>query len=418
MKKICIIGAGTAGTMTASHLLKRIDRKEWTVTVFDPHPWHYYQPGFLFVPFGMCSPQSIRKPAAKFLPAGAVLRTEKVMKIDAAGSRLELEGGGTFAYDILVVATGCRIAPEQVEGMSEGWRKDIFDFYTYEGSFALAERLKNFRSGKVVVHLAEMPIKCPVAPLEFVLLADSFFRKLGVRDSVELTYVTPLSAAFTKKKTSEVLGHLLGKKKINLVTDFDVESVDAAGKTLNCYDGRKVPYDLLVTTPPNMGDELIGRSGMGDELLYVPTDKNTLQSKADPKIFVIGDATNLPTSKAGSVAHFESEVLTENIQDFIAGRPFSASFDGHANCFIESGRGKAFLLDFNYDHEPMEGSFPLPFVGPFRLLRETRLNHLGKLSFPFIYWNILLRGISLPFMGHRMSLLGKKHEPKTNSEGG
>ena len=159
-----------------------------------------------------------------------------------------------------------------------------------------------------------------------------------------------------------------------------------------------------------MGDDLIARSGMGDDLNYVPTNKATLQSLANENIFAIGDATNLPTSKAGSVAHFEAEILTENIQRYIAGKELKAEFDGHANCFIETGNGKALLIDFNYTHEPVEGTFPFPGVGPLNLLKESRMNHMGKMAFRWIYWNMLLKGIHIPFVSTNMDEKGKKFE--------
>jgi sulfide:quinone oxidoreductase len=186
------------------------------------------------------------------------------------------------------------------------WYKNIFDFYTYEGAKALRNKLREWEGGTLVVHITEMPIKCPVAPLEFAFLADSFFKNKGMRDKVEITYVTPLGGAFTKPKATEALHHLLEEKGIKEVTDFNIERVDYENNKIIDYADTEVDYDLLVTVPTNMGDELIERSGMGDDLNYIPTDKATLQSKDYENIFAIGDATNLPASKAGSVAHFEA----------------------------------------------------------------------------------------------------------------
>jgi sulfide:quinone oxidoreductase len=173
------------------------------------------------------------------------------------------------------------------------------------------------------------------------------------------------------------------------------------------YDEREIPYDLLVTVPLNMGADVIARSGLGDELNFVPTDRHTLQAKGHENVFVLGDAADLPTSKAGSVAHFAVEVFTANFLDLIAGRPMLESFDGHANCFIESGAGKGLLIDFNYDTEPLPGVYPIPVVGPLRLLEETRANHWGKLAFRWVYWNLLLPGRPIPLPAH-MSMAGKK----------
>jgi sulfide:quinone oxidoreductase len=412
MKKLLILGAGTAGTMMANHLHKRVDRREWQITVVDQDPVHYYQPGFLFLPFGLYSEKDVVKPKRRLLPRGVNHVEEGIDRIEAGVNQVRLASGATLDYDVLIVATGTRPAPEQTEGMlGEDWRKRVFDFYTFEGAVALRDKLRDWQGGRLVVHVCEMPIKCPVAPLEFAFLADDWLAERGLRDKTELVFVTPLSGAFTKPVASKILDRLLAEKRIRVVPDFAIARVDNERHKIVSWDDKEVDYDLLVTVPPNMGDAAIERSGLGDELNYIPTDKHTLQSKAHANIFVIGDATDLPTSKAGSVAHFEAEVLTENVLRFIRGEPLQAEFDGHANCFIESGRGKGFLLDFNYHLEPVPGKFPVPAFGPFALLGESRLNHLGKLAFKWVYWHLLLKGLPLPLVEHKMSLAGKEIPP-------
>lgn len=409
MKRILILGAGTAGTMMANHLSRRIDQAEWTITIVDGHSTHYYQPGFLFIPFGGYSADQVRKPKAQFIPRGVEFIQKKVEVIEIDKNSVTLSDETTLEYAILIIATGARVVPEETEGLTgEHWYDTAFDFYTIEGATALHDKLYGWDGGNLVVHITEMPIKCPVAPLEFIFLADDFFRRRKMRDRVKLTLATPLSGAFTKPIASSVLGHILEEKEIDIVADFDVESVDGSARSISSYGGKTVEYDLLVSIPTNMGDEMIERSGLGDDLNFVPTDKNTLQAKAKENVFVVGDATDLPASKAGSVAHFESEVLTENVLRFIEGKPLEAGFDGHANCFIESGNRKGFLIDFNYNVEPVEGTFPFSGIGPFRLLKESRLNHLGKLAFRPMYWNLLLKGRPMPFITAQMTLRGKK----------
>jgi sulfide:quinone oxidoreductase len=409
MKHVVILGAGTAGTMIANRLHRVSDRSRLDITVVDQHASHYYQPGFLFIPFGAYREQDVVRSKKRYIPGKVRFVQEEVERIRPAANLVQLKSGANIAYDVLVIATGARIAPDEVEALAgKGWRESVFDFYTYEGACALREKLKTWQGGRMVVHIAEMPIKCPVAPLEFAFLADAFLTRQGVRSQTTLQYVTPLSSAFTKPNCSLVLGHLLGEKDISLVPDFAIARNDPDARRLISYDGRTVDYDLLVTVPTNKGQDMIGRSGLGDELNFVPTDILTLQAKGHENIFVIGDATDLPSSKAGSVAHFQSEVLTGNILRFIQGQPLRPDFDGHANCFIESGFGKAFLIDFNYDLEPVQGTFPLPFLGPFSLLKESRINHLGKLAFKWIYWNLLLRGRSLPGISTRMTMTGKR----------
>lgn len=402
-KHLLILGGGTAGTMMANHLRRRLPRSAWTMTVVDRSDRHLYQPGLLFLPFGTYDESQIIRPTRDFIPRGVDFVQAEVEKLSPDQHSVMLKDGRELKYDVLIVATGCRTAPEETEGMlGPKWRVNIHDFYTLDGARALRDKLAAFEGGRVVVHVNEMPVKCPVAPLEFTFLADSFFRERGIRDKVSLTYVTPLSGAFTKPKASKKLSHLLTDKGIELVSEFVAEKVDQENNRLVCFDGREVPYDLLVTTPTNMGDEAVRRSALGDDLDFIPTHKHTLQSLQHPDVFVIGDATNLPASKAGSVAHFESETLADNILRHIRSEPLKEEFDGHSNCFIESGNGKALLIDFNYEYEPHEGNFPFAF-GPMKLLEESRLNHLGKLAFRHIYWNVLLKAWPLPGIQRRKS---------------
>lgn len=414
MKDLVILGAGTAGTMMANHLKKALP-DEWKITVVDKNKAHYYQPGFLFVPFDIYKPEQVVKSIDEFIPKGVNLIRKEVDRINKDDDHLVFMDGATLDYDLLIVATGTDIAPDEIEGMlGHHWQESVFDFYTFDGSSKLREKMMNWEGGKLVVHICEMPIKCPVAPLEFSFLADSYFKNKGMRDKVDITYVTPMDGAFTKPKAAATLAYLLEEKNINVVSNFNVERIDAEQKKVIDYGGKEVEYDLLVTVPTNMGDAIMERSGIGDDLNFVPTDKHTLQSLIKDNIFVIGDATNLPTSKAGSVAHFEAEILTQNIIDYIHGRPLSESFDGHANCFVETGDNKALLIDFNYDQEPVTGTFPIPGVGPLRLLKESRVNHWGKLAFRWVYWNMLIKGRPIPFVSAAMNPKGKDiEEPAT-----
>lgn len=408
MKRLLILGAGTGGTMMANHLHKELPANEWEIDIIDEREEHYYQPGFLFLPFSIYEPEDIVKPIREFMPKGVNLISERIDRVVAAENYVQMMNGDRLSYDILIIATGAKIAPEEVEGMNGAeWQKSVFDFYTFEGALALRNKLREWQGGKLVVHITEMPIKCPVAPLEFAFLADSYFKHNNLRDKVEITYVTPLSGAFTKPKATATLDHLLHEKHINIVSDFAIEQVDNENKKIIDYGGKEVPFDLLVTVPTNKGDELIARSGLGDDLNFVPTNKATLQSNAFKNIFVIGDATNIAASKAGSVAHFEAEILTENVLRYVKGEPLKEEFDGHANCFVETGGGKALLIDFNYTHEPVEGTFPFPGIGPLRLLKESRMNHMGKLAFRWIYWNMLLKGTHIPFVTATMQEEGK-----------
>jgi sulfide:quinone oxidoreductase len=409
MKKIVILGAGTAGTMMANKLDRALSPDEWSITVVDQVKTHYYQPGFLFIPFGIYSQKDVVKPKRDFLPPRVRVLFSEIEVIEPDPNRVRLAGGVMLGYDYLIIATGAKIQPSETEGLTgEGWRRNIFDFYTVDGAVALARFLKYWEGGRLVVNVAEMPIKCPVAPLEFVFLADWWFTEQGIREKVEIEYVTPLPAAFTKPRAAQVLGGFLEDKNIKLTCEFDIGEVSSKRNVIASYGEDEINYDLLVTVPTNKGDEVIARSGMGNELNFVPTDKHTLRSRDYENVFVIGDATDLPSSKAGSVAHFEADILLENMLAVIDGKEPREKFDGHANCYIESGFGKGILIDFNYDTEPLPGKFPLPGVGPFSLLEETRMNHYGKMMFRWIYWNLLLRGAELP-ISTEMMMEGKRY---------
>ena len=393
--------------MVANKLIKRLDTSQWSVTVVDKNDIHDYQPGYLFIPFGINSPDQIRRTKHPFIADGVELVMAEIATVDPDGKVVTFTDGRTIGYDYLVIASGTTPRPDQTPGMlGEEWHKSVGEFYTFEGAVALKAAMDRFTGGRLVMHITEMPIKCPVAPLEFVFLADDYLRQRGLRDKTEIVYVTPLDGAFTKPVAARELGSALEKRGIHLESDFMIESVDQEAKVIRSYDEREVAYDQLVTIPLNMGADFVARSGLGDELNYVPVDKHTMQSTAHETIFVLGDASNLPTSKAGSVAHFSVEVFVENFVQLASGRPMTHSFDGHANCFIEAGGGKGMLLDFNYETEPLTGTFPFPKVGPMSLLKESRANHLGKLAFRWVYWNMLLPGRPIPLPAE-MSMTGK-----------
>ncbi len=408
MKKILILGAGTAGTMLANKLTQVLSRDTWKITIVDQEETHYYQPGFLFMPFGIYGENDVIKPKRDYIPPGVDMIQTEIKLIEPDQNRVLIAKDNRYlSYDFLVIATGTTPRPEETPGLLEGeWRKSIHDFYTYEGAVALSKHLRSWKGGKLVLNIMELPFKCPVAPLEFMFLADWYFHERGLRDKVDLTFVTPLPSAFTKPIAARMLGDIMEQKNIHIVPEFYPERVDPDRKVLISYEEDEVEYDLLVTIPVNMGADFIGESGLGDELNHVPVDKHTFLSREHDNIFALGDAAALPTSKAGAVAHFAAEVFVENFLLYIDGQEMVTKFDGHANCFIESGFGKGILIDFNYDVEPLPGKYPLPGIGPFSLLQESEVNHWGKVMFRWMYWNILLKGKEMPITA-QMSMAGK-----------
>jgi sulfide:quinone oxidoreductase len=406
VKRILILGAGTAGTMAANKLRPRLD-DSWEITIVDQDEHHYYQPGFLFIPFGIYNASDVVKPKIDFIPPGINHVVGEIDLIEGEKNNVKLADGTNLEYDYLLIATGAHVRPDETPGlMSDEYGKTVHDFYTLEGAKNLAEALRFWEGGRLVINIIEMPIKCPVAPLEFAFLADSHFQDRGMRDDVEILYVTPLDGAFTKPVAAKHLGNILEEKNISLETDFYLESVDTEAKKLISYDEREIEYDMLVSIPLNMGAEVIARSGLGNESNFVPCDSKNFLSKDFDNIFALGDAADLPTSKAGSVAHFAMEVFTENFLRYVEGLSMLEEFDGHANCFIESGHGKGLLIDFNYDTEPLPGKYPLPGIGPFTLLKETEMNHWGKMMFKWVYWNMLIKGKEMP-LPHEMLMAGK-----------
>ncbi len=405
MKNLVVLGYGAGGTMVATKLREKLEESEWKITVIDRDWQHHYQPGWLFIPFGIYTQEECVKPKLDFVLKGIDFVLDEVTNIDPVKKRIKTKKGH-YDYDWLVVATGCRIMPGEVEGMMEGWRGDIQDYYTPDGAVALHKKWKYFKKGRIVLNIAEMPIKCPVAPLEFIFMADWFFTVNGVRKDIELELVTPLSGAFTKPMASAALTKLCEEKNIKITPNFDLAEVNAAAKIITSAKGDEVNYDLLVAIPPNFGAQVIIDSEIGDPMGYIDTDNGTLKAKKYENMYVVGDATNVPTSKAGAVAHYESDIIVMNLIREIEGQEPLPEFDGHSTCFIVTGYEKASLIDFNYKVEPLPGKYPFPGLGPFSLLGESYVNYWGKMMFKWVYFNMMLKGKELP-LEPQMFMAGK-----------
>ena len=411
MQNIVILGAGTGGTLLANMLSSRLNLKENRITIIDRATEHHYQPGCLFIPFrlyGYEKRSDIARDIHYPLPK-TVEFVQAVIELIDHENRTVKTTVGDFEYDWLISTLGCRIVPEEVAGMAEAMGSSVHTFYTLDGALEFQQALDKMHSGKLVIDIADMPIKCPVAPIEFAFLADYYFHLKGVRDDVDITLVTPFSGAFTKPNANRILTGIAQQKNINVVPNFSIERVDAEEHRIHSFEGESVDYDVLCAIPPNLGPKVIDDSGLGDGTGYGLTDPRTLKSKKAERIYFMGDNSNVATSKAGSVAHFEAETVVENLLREMEGEKPIPSFDGHANCFIESGYHKALLLDFNYDMEPLEGSFPMPAVGPFSLLKETHMNHIGKIAFDWVYWHMLLPGYlpMVPLLPSQMNFVGK-----------
>lgn len=412
MGEVVVLGAGTGGTIAANMLSRRLDPDQWRITVVDAADQHLYQPGLLFLPFrlyGYHDAADISRDIRAPLPKRARFVQARVQGIDPQ-QRTVQTSAGELSYDWMVCALGCHMAPEEVEGLAPLLDEHVFTFYGLHSALRLQKALSNFESGHLVIDIADMPIKCPVAPIEFAFLADYYFEQRGVREQIEISLVTPYSGAFTKPVANRVLSKIAQDKNVHVVPDFAIERVDGDARLIRSFDGKEVHYDLLCIIPPNLGPAVLEPAGLADASGYAFTDPRTLKSRQAERIYFMGDNANVATSKAGSVAHFEAETVVENLlREMEGGKPL-ASYDGHANCFIESGYHKALLLDFNYDAEPLQGSFPTPGFGPFSLLAESYMNHVGKIAFDWVYWHMLLPGYlpHVPMLPAHMNFVGKR----------
>ena len=408
--KVLVLGDGIGGIVTANLLLKKARKQHLPIDVklVGNSPIHTYQPGMLFLPFqksGYRTVEDLQKPTEGFIASGVQYVCERITAIDTEHRQVTTDRQ-TLSYDWLVLALGCRTIVEEVEGLLEQWGETVHGFYTPGSALRLARALEEFQGGDLVVDIAEMPIKCPVAPLEFACLADDYLTKRGIRDKTKITLVTPLSGAFTKPVCNEVLTSTLEEKGIDVVPNASLDRV--TDHAMYSPDGQEVPFDLMVCIPPHEGSDLIEEADLGNGLGFARADKQTLKSSVAERVFMVGDNADVPTSKAGSVAHFQAEAVVHNLLREIGGMAAEPIADGHANCFIETGHHKAVLIDFNYDIQPVPGKFPIPSLGPMSLLRQSYLNHLGKLAFKYIYWDVLLPALPIPLVGSRMSTRGKK----------
>jgi sulfide:quinone oxidoreductase len=420
--RIVILGDGPGGLILANSLYRNRHKtdKPLDITLIGRSAVHTYQAGFLFLPFHMRGYRALadfQKETRRLILPGIEHVLDTVTRIDPDTKTVTTEDSGTYPYDFLVSALGSRVVPDSIDGLAERLAEGraVHTFYTPEGALRLGRALDQFEGGQLVINIAEMPIKCPVAPIEFACLAESYLQQRGIREATQITVVTPLSGAFTKPVCNEVLTGLITQKKhISVIPDFQLASVDEGA--IHSFDGREVPFDLLVSIPPHEGSDLLYEAGLGDVTGFGFTDRNTLKSTQSEWIYLLGDNTNLPISKAGSVAHFQAEVVRDNLLQEINGQEPLPEADGHANCFIETGHHKAILIDFNYDTQPVPGRFP-PIqlgpashrlnLGPMKLLGENHINHWGKLAFKWVYWNLLLPGHPIPFVHSRMSTAGK-----------
>ncbi|MHB8422123.1 MAG: NAD(P)/FAD-dependent oxidoreductase [Leptospirales bacterium] len=376
-KRIVILGSGVAGTIVANQLARKLtdELKSGAVslTLIGNTETHVYQPGWLYLPFDLVRPEELKRPQKTILDHSVNFFVDPIEKIDIPGKKLVATSNKEYPFEVLVLATGSVPRPDLIPGLQEGghW------FYTEEGALKLRSALRDFQGGKIVVAMG-VPHKCPVAPLEVTLMLDDYLRNRGIRDKSEIFYTYPVGALHTIPAVAQWAGPVFAERGILSETFFNMKEVDAQKKILHSLEGSSVPYDLLISIPPHRGAKVITDNALG-EGGWIPTNKQTLQMQGQENVFVVGDTTNLPISKAGSTAHFSADILVENVISVANGEKASRSYDGKVFCFIETGKNQATYISFNYSNPP---SPPPP----------TSAVHWMKLSYNRLYW-LTARGI-------------------------
>jgi sulfide:quinone oxidoreductase len=372
--RVVVLGGGVGGTLTANLIDKELGR-DAHVTVVDPTGMHEYQPGYLYVALGEANGRWLARDERTLLRKSVDLAIDGATGIDTTEGLVHLGRGGTIPYDYLVLATGARLVPEQVPGLLEG----SHDFYSLSGAQRLREALREFDGGRIAIGIAGIPYKCPPAPVEFTLMLEEYLRKRGIRDRSTITLLSPLNRAFTIESASKLVQPIMDRRGIDLVTFFNVETVDPSARSVTSLEGEKAEYDLLVLVPPHRGQQVIEVSGLAGAGGWIPTDPATLQHKDHDRVFAIGDATDLPISKSGSTAHFEAPVVASRITSLVRRTAPKESYGGRVMCFLEVGGRKSTVLRFDYEHPPVP---PKP----------SWHWHAAKWMFNRLYWNTVPQG--------------------------
>jgi sulfide:quinone oxidoreductase len=383
MQRILILGGGVGGTLTANLLVRklksRLDRGDLEVMVVDATGEHVYQPGFMYIAMGGERASNLQRPERSLLDKRVTLVVGEVARVDEANQVVVLKDGLPLGYDQLVIASGSRIVPEAIDNFDT----EAHHFYTPEAAAKLRAALDAFTGGRIVIGIAGMPYKCPPAPLEVAFLIESELRDRKLRDKATIDFCSPIGRAFTIESVSEMATPILEEKGIELHTFFNVEAIDPERKVVQSLEGEELGYDLLILVPPHKGQQFLMDSGLAPAPGgWLPTDRHTLLVGGRPNVYALGDATDLPLSKAGSTAHFEAPVVAERIAAAITGRAPAgkhADYEGKVMCFFEIGDGKGTLLQFDYDHPP-------------RPPKPNHLWHLGKIVFNKTYWHTVPKG--------------------------
>jgi sulfide:quinone oxidoreductase len=374
--EIVVLGGGVGGTLVANLLARKLTRKRARITLIDRTGRHMYQPGWLYIPFGGAPPEQLERSERELLSRGVRLAVGDVRRINREAHQVEMADGAIFPYDTLVIATGARLAPELLPGYAEG----AHHFYSAEEALRLHAALRDFRGGRILVGVADLPYKCLPAPIEFTFLLDDELRRRGLRERTELVFLSPIDRVFAIENVADFVAPLFEERGIRAELGFRAAAIDAQARAISSDAGKALSYDLLVLVPPQRGAQIVLDAGLADARGWVPVDPETLQAQADPQIYAIGDAADLPLAKSGSAAHFEAKVVAHRIVAAVLGQRDDMRYTGEVLCFLETGRGQASQFAFDYNHTPQP---PQP----------SQLYHYEKLLFNKAYWHLVPKGV-------------------------
>jgi sulfide:quinone oxidoreductase len=366
MKKtdLLILGAGACGSIVANKVTRELRREiaedKYSVTILDKNEMGLNPAGFTFIPFHLLAPEDIQRPAKKIISprANAFFGDDgEVIRVDLENRKVSVKSGKEYSYDYLVIATGARLAPEEVPGLAE----DYNTFYTLDGSIGLRDTLDTFDSGRIVVATPEMPIACPGAPSKFTVLLDDYLRHVrtgDIREKVDLTFLWPINNIGPPVYNERVISGF-AERGIDRRYNFKTESVDPEAKTITSADGEKVEYDLLISIPPHRGAKAMLDSGISDEKGWLPTNKYTLQYYKSPsesydEVYAIGDGGPITMNKMGINAHFQALKTGQNLINDYHGNGVKSIYKGEQGCpIVESSYtpatdGKAYMVTWTY----------------------------------------------------------------------
>jgi sulfide:quinone oxidoreductase len=382
MKKIIVAGGGIGGTIVANRLTKmlsdQVENSEVEITVLERNETHIYQPGQLLIPFGLTDRHELIRREREILDYRIKLLSGKkgeIKKIDPQNNSVITSDEKVHSYDYLIIATGSHLNWEEVPGYNA-----VYSPWDMDSSMKLREAINQFNGGKIVVNVAKLPHKCPVAPLEVTLMLDDYLRRRGIRDKTEIFYTYPIQGVFGIKSANDLMIKIFESRGINIISPFNVTRVDESNKTIESQEGEKVRFDLAIGVPPHTGAKVIGDSGIGDRRNWVPTDKYALKMKNFSNVYVIGDTTDIPISKAGSTADFESYIIATNIANEILGNKPVKVYDGSVFCYIATGLDSGTYIRFNYNNPPI----PPP---------PSYVHWWGKLLYNKLYWTVTAKAI-------------------------